>query len=98
MAYTKEQIINLIDTNDRAVVKALIRIYSNQTSVEQVAQQTKESNGIGFNSADARILTYRAQYAKRTGSLSGSHLIDTRRRIKKYWAQLLAYANSHATN
>ena len=94
--YTKEEIITLLDTNDKAVVRALVRIYERQTAAEQSAEQTTDANGVGFNGPDSRILTYRAKYAIRTGSLSGNHLTDTRERIKKYWKQLLSVANSQS--
>lgn len=92
--YTKEQIINLIETNDRAVNRAVLAIYKNQTSDEQNSEATLYHNNIGFSAADARLMTYYATYIEKTGSLSGTHLEKARKKIKKYWRQLLEIANN----
>jgi hypothetical protein len=93
--YTKEEIIHMLDVNDRAVTRAVIAIYQRQTPSEQAVKDTKESNNIGFNSADARLLSYYAEYAINNKCLlSGKHLTQARNKIKKYWRQLLSIANS----
>lgn len=93
--YTKDEIINMLDTNDKAVTRAVIAIYNRQTPSEQVIKDTKESNNIGFNSADARLLSYYAEYAINNKCLlSGKHLNQARNKIKKYWKQLLNIANN----
>ena len=92
--WTKEQIVTMLETNDKAVTRAVIAIYKRQTSAEQIAQATKVNNNVGFNHADAPYLSYCAKYAldKRT-NLSGKHLEKSRKRVMKYWAQLIDIAN-----
>lgn len=94
MSYTKEQIITMIETNDKAVNRAVLAIYKNQTADEQNSEATLHHNNIGFSSADARLMTYYANYIQKQGGLSGPHLEKARKRIKKYWKQLLEIANS----
>lgn len=93
---TKNGIIELLDTNDLAVTRAVIAIYKRQTADEQAAQITKVTNRIGFNQPDASYLSYCAQYAlQRRKPLSGKHLDKARNKIKKYWKQLLEIANEN---
>lgn len=92
--WTKEQIINLLDTSEKAVTRAVVAIYKRQTANEQQTKTTKERNNVGFNQVDANYLSYCAQYALKSGKcLSGKHLERARLKIKKYWAQLLEIAN-----
>lgn len=86
----KERIQDLLATNDAAVIRALLVVYRNQTSEEQVAHQTVENNGVGFTGVDAELLTSYAQQYLRSGTLSPKQLAITRNKIKKYWRQLLA--------
>jgi len=61
-----------------------------------VTDSTRVSNNVGFNHADAPYLSYCAKYAlEKRVQLSGKHLEKSRKRIKKYWAQLLDIANSN---
>ena len=94
--WTKEQIVELLETNDKAVTRAVIAIYQRQTAAEQDTRSTRMANNVGFNSSDAAYLSYCAQYAmKRKTLLSGKHLEKSRGKIKKYWKQLLEIANSN---
>ena len=90
--WTKEQILHLLDTNDRAVDRALVRIYERQTATEKATHETRETNGRGFNHADAKTLTRYAKLALTYGSLTPRKREIVRERIKKYWAQLLEIA------
>lgn len=94
--WTKEQIVSMLETNDKAVTRAVVAIYNRQTVSEQAAQQTKVTNNVGFNHSDAPYLSYCAKYAidKRV-HLSGKHLEKARVRVRKYWKQLLDIANSN---
>lgn len=94
--WTKEMIVEMLETNDKAVTRAVIAIYNHQTASEQDAQCTKISNNIGFNHADAPYLSYCAKYAKdKRTYISGVHLVKCRKRVMKYWKQLLDIANSN---
>lgn len=93
--WVKEQIIEMLETNDRAVTRAVIAIYQRQTLDEQASQHTLKSNNVGFNSSDAPYLSYCAKYAmEKEVMLSGKHLEKSRTRIRKYWKQLLDIANN----
>lgn len=93
--WDKEQIVALLETNDKAVARALIRIYERQTAAEQATQNVRENNNRGFNKADAPALTSIAQRLLRFGSLTPKQVQYVRRRITKYWRQLLEIAATH---
>lgn len=90
--WNKAKILHLLDTNDRAVDRALIQIYRRQTASEQAAHTTTQQNGRGFNHADAKTLTRYAKLALTYGDLTPRKREIVRERIKKYWAQLLEIA------
>jgi type IV secretory pathway component VirB8 len=93
--WTEQSIIELLNSSDKAVTRAVIAIYKRQTEDEKVTHDTKHTNGIGFNSADARLLSYCAQYAQKNNcDLSGKYLTTARKRIVKYRKQLLQIANA----
>lgn len=95
--WTREAIIELLHTNDRAVERALLTLLARQTSDEQVIQQTKHHNLKGFTPYDAKIMTSMAQQVKRGFSLTLKQLAWLRghksdrfpSRIGKYARQLL---------
>jgi hypothetical protein len=94
LMWNKQSILDLLESNDVAVTRAVVAIYNRQTASEQNSEETLEANGIGFNGSDARFLSYCAKYAKdRKTNLSGEHLIKARHKIKKYWKQLVDIAN-----
>lgn len=93
--WDKAKIVALLEANPRAVDRALIRIYERQTADEQRAESTNHNNAIGFSSADARILTSMAKSALHWGGLTDKQRDVVRRRIKKYWRQLLEIAATH---
>jgi hypothetical protein len=92
--WDKEGIQRLLAENDKAVVRAVAAIYARQTASEQSTESTVESNGVGFNYADARLGTYYGQYIARRGALTGHHLQKARRMMMKYWRQLAEIANA----
>lgn len=93
--WNESSITNLINTNDKAVGRAVLAIYERQTSDEQSIGDTKYHNGIGFNGADAKYLSYCAEYMiKHHCGLTGKHLTKARQRIIKYRKQLVEIANS----
>ena len=95
MIHTKESIQNLLLTNDIAITRAVIAIYKRQTVDEQDVESTKYINGIGFNSVDARYLSWCATYCIRNRkNLDGEHLIKCRKKMMKYWRQLVEIANA----
>lgn len=94
MLHTKETIQELLDNNNRAVVKALLAIHSRQTAAEQAGHHTREVNGVGFSKFDAPFLTDMVRAVQRYGSLTPKQMAVTRNKMKRYWRQLLEVANS----
>lgn len=100
---TKEQIVELLITNDRAVIRAVIVLNQRQTLDEQQIKGTKNRNGQGFTPADAHMGTSMAEFAERTGRLTERQIAYWRKpnargvpRICKYAGQLLEVARARA--
>ena len=62
MSYTRDQIDNILRTNDRAVERAILRLFELQTADEQKIGGTNADNGRGFRSSDARAGTRFARW------------------------------------
>ena len=93
---TKEQIKTLLQTNQKAVMRALIVLNERQTQDEQTSEATINRNGRGFTPADARMGTSMANFYKRNGYLSEKQIAYWLKpnakgveRIVKYTNQLL---------
>lgn len=93
--WTKAQILELLDKNDRAVSRAITALFKRQTSDEQAQRTTRKANNVGFNSGDAPLLSYYADYIQARGQLTGRHLDQARRRVRKYAGQLVDIANAN---
>ena len=99
MELTKENIIKLLEENDKAVLRALIVINQNQTSTEQSLHLTSEANNRGFRPCHARMGTSMANFATKFGKLSDKQIQYWRAkdragnmRIGIYWKQLIVAA------
>jgi len=66
----------------------LLYLYSHQTSEEQAAESTVESNHHGFNMVDAPFLSSLAQQVLKGYDLSPKQLLHARLRLPKYHQQL----------
>ena len=91
--WTKEAIINLINTREDAVLKGIVIIYNRQTTDEQVTQDTKYLNGRGFNGFDAEFGSSLAVQVINKHYLSIKQMEFARRLLKKYAGQLAEVAN-----
>lgn len=87
--WTKADIQKMLETRDVAVTKALILIYSKQTSAEQSTEATVENNGVGFTGVDGEILSSFAKFYMRAGFLTAKQMAMARTKLKKYWRQIL---------
>ncbi len=99
MQLDKDNIVRLLATNDKAVLRALLVINANQTRDEQVQEHTKYRNGEGFRPCHARMGTNMADFAQRNGYLSPKQIAYWRvrdktgnMRIAIYWRQLVEAA------
>ena len=83
----------MLETSDKAVERGIVRIYTLQTEQEQMAQETFEFNGIGFNALDAEFLTSLAEQIQKRGYLTPRQMEFGRKRVLKYAGQLCRISN-----
>lgn len=82
-----------LSTSDAWAKKALVVIYNNQTADEQSNEMTKYHNDIGFSVVDAEILSSFAKQYLAKNWLSTKQMILLKKKIKKYWKQVIAVSN-----
>ena len=101
MPHTRQSILDLLDRNDEAVERAILRLYERQTADEQSAGTTHHENGVGFNGRHAPIASsFAVQIANSTWP-AGRRLSPKQRPIARkiarfYVRQLLEIANGEA--
>jgi hypothetical protein len=93
--YTLQEVRHMLATNQAWVQKAIIRLYERQTADEQASDDTKYHNNKGFNSSDARRLSYYAKYILSGRNLSGKHLAKAHKMVPKYAGQILSLINQN---
>lgn len=100
---TKQEIINLLKTNDKAVIRAILVLNERQTEDEQMMGATTHSNGRGFSAAHAAIGTSMANFYEKNGYLSPKQIAYWRKetasgrmKIEIYAGQLLEIAKEKA--
>jgi hypothetical protein len=91
--WTRTEIEALINTNDRAVERAMVAIWERQTRDEQATETTRHHNGIGFSGWTAKSGTYFANWVRSGRSLSGKHLAKARKIALHHAGQLTRIAN-----
>ena len=84
VAHIKE----MLKTNEKWAIRALVRIFEYQTRDEQDSETTRHWNNVGFNGADAEILSSFAKQVNRGRTLSVKQMAILHRRIPKYASQL----------
>jgi len=84
----KEIIQRSIDTNDRAVLKAVKIIAGQQTASELACKTTIEHNNVGFGAFGAEFLTSIAEQVRYGRKLTPKQMAMTRTKIRCYWRQL----------
>lgn len=67
---TKEKIIGLLATNDKALARALVVLNNRQTADEKASETTRYRNGRGFNAAHAKRGTGMANFYLQAGFLT----------------------------
>jgi hypothetical protein len=100
---SKEVLVKLLETNDKAVARALLVVNANQTRDEQAAEDTRYRNGEGFRPCHARMGTSMANFYAARGYLSPKQIAYWRKtdktgamRIAIYWRQLAEAAQAKA--
>jgi len=91
--WTKDEIKNLLDVNDVAVIRGMLRIYQLQTFDEQASEDAKYRNNVGFSGCDAFIMSKFAAFFMERGYLTQKQFNLAKKRIMKYVGQLTKIAN-----
>lgn len=92
-SWTKEEIKNLLKTNDTMVVHSLLKLYTYQEAIEKASGETTLSNNVGFNAWDAQVLTKMAQNVIENKTITKAQVNYVRNKILKYSNQLTKIAN-----
>jgi hypothetical protein len=90
--WTKEKIETLLETNDKAVGRALVRLTELQTADEVVEEDTKYRNGKGFRPCHARMGTSMAKFYQKSGFLTPKQINYWRVRDKSGKSRIGIYA------
>jgi len=101
MPWTKERVIELLNTNDLAVERAVVALFERQTADEKATNDTRHDNTVGFSAAHARTLSFYAKIIlggwKREGKnktyLFPNKMAKARRFVSRYTRQLADIAN-----
>lgn len=78
-------------TDSRWAQRALLAIYRNQTSDEQVSANVTHHNCMGFRCMDSIILTSFANQLQQRGSLSPKQMSIVHKLMPKYARQLMKF-------
>jgi hypothetical protein len=89
---TKESIVRLLATDDRAVARALIVLTARQTHDEQASEQTRYLNGRGYRPCHARMGASMSKFFERNGYLSPKQIAYWRARDKTGSMRIGIYA------
>ena len=90
--WTKENVVKLLETNDNAVGRALIRLNANQTADEQSDHVVKHRNNKGFRPCHARMGTSMAKWFETNSFLTPKQVSYWRTRDKKGNMRIGIYA------
>lgn len=93
--YSKQSIQDILLSSPKALMRGVVAIYKRQTLSEQADGITKEHNGIGFTGVDAFILSSFATQILCGMKLSERQLTIARRKMPKYWRQLIEIAETN---
>ena len=93
--WNRETLENLLQTNDKAVARALVVLNKRQTPQEQSWETTLNHNLRGFRPCHARMGTSMAKFYEKRGFLSKKQIAYWRKPMKNapsrigiYWKQL----------
>lgn len=89
----KEYISLKVREDPRWAMRALMALYREQTPDERDAERTVHHNDVGFNGADAGILTSMAKQLEERGTLSARQVDVLYRALPKYAGQLARIAS-----
>jgi len=87
---TREQVLRLLATEDRAVEKGILFLHSEQTADERSAGVTRESNGRGFNALSASFGSSLAEWIGKGRKLTPKQVVGGRKICVRHVRQLVA--------
>ena len=93
--WTKDSVRTLLQTNDKAILRAIKLIYSFQTEEEKCFECTNTNNGQGFSKVDADIMSSFARTLNQGRPLSEKQMAIARKGIVKYSNQIFNYMKSN---
>lgn len=89
----KTRISSKLSTDPRWVEAAILALYTRQTTDEQAGGVTRHDNSQGFTAADARRMSFVAEFLKGGKHLTREKALGTySRRLQKYAGQLARIA------
>lgn len=91
----KQYLKELVKYNDRALYKAIILIYQNQTEEEQQKNRNLEDNRIGFTKLDAEEMSIIARKIIAGQKLTESEISKSKNKMQKYWKQLMVISKEN---
>lgn len=85
----KDRIQTLIDNSSALELELVFipRIMENQTTNEKALKQSIETNGIGLNKFDSKVITGMYKHIRNGSHLSEDQAIKARHVLRKYWRQ-----------
>ena len=87
---------DLVKSNDKALLRAIVLVYDNQTTEEKNKGKSIEDNCAGFSKIDAYEMGKIAQKIKRGEELTRGELAKSRNKMQKYWKQLMIISKKQA--
>lgn len=91
--WTKDEIKEKLLGSQKWLEHGIVAIYRRQTMDEQASFATLHLNGIGFNGADAEIMSSFAKRLERGINLSERQVAAAKKIMPKYAGQLAKIAN-----
>lgn len=89
---TKQDIIKLLEYNDKAIIRAVLAITARQTDDEQLQERTKYQNGRGWKSCHSRVGTSMAKFYQTYQYLTPRQIAYWRHRNDKGEMRIACYA------
>jgi hypothetical protein len=93
---TEAQIIAVLNSNPKAVERAMVVLYDRQTADEKATSTTRHHNQRGFSGSTDKRGTYYARWVLGGRRLTGHHLDKARQIALKHRRQLVEEANLKA--
>lgn len=87
---------DLVATNDKALKRAIVLIYNNQTEEEKSKEESFEDNLSGFSKIDAKEMGEIARKILKGRELTDGEIFKSRNKMKKYWRQLMLISKKQA--